>query len=200
LERVVDHQYFFDAMAVQQLQHFVFVRAFLDRDELVLARHDVAHRILGLLLETQVAAGDNADQLSVLHHRHAGDAVRAHDLHHVADRGVRHHRDRIADHPGFELFHQPHFGGLAFDRHVLVDDADAAGLRHRDREARLGHGVHGRGQHRNVQADVARQARGKIDVARQDVRVCGDERDVVESERFGEDAHAPLLGLVNAKL
>ncbi len=45
----------------------------------------------------------------------------------------------------------------ASDRHVLVDDADAAFLRDRDREARLGDRVH-RGRHdRQVQPDAARE-------------------------------------------
>ena len=77
----------------------------------------------------------------------------------------------------------------AFERHVLVDDADAAFLRHRDREARLGDGVH-RGRHdRHVEADGAGEVRGQVDVARQEVGVSGDEEDVVEGERFLENAH-----------
>ena len=44
--------------------------------------------------------------------------------------------------------------GLRLDGHVLVDDADAAFLRHGDGEARLGDGVHGGGHQRQVQADA----------------------------------------------
>ncbi len=47
------------------------------------------------------------------------------------------------------------FARLRVDRHVLVDDAHAAFLRHGDGEARLGHGVHGRRKHRQPETDVA---------------------------------------------
>jgi hypothetical protein len=63
LERVVHDQHFLDAVLVQQRQHLVFAGAFLDRDELVLARHDVAHRVLGPFLEAQVAIRHDADEL-----------------------------------------------------------------------------------------------------------------------------------------
>ena len=188
-KRIVDDQHLLDAVLVQQRQHFVLGSALLHRDQPLLARHDVLDRILGLLLEAQVAVGDDADELLAIDHRHAGDVVRARDLHDFADRGLRRHRDRIADHARFELLDQAHFGRLAFDGHVLVDDADAAGLRHRDGEARFGDGIHRRRDDRQVQADRAGQAGAKIDVARKYARKRGNERNVVEGESFGEDAH-----------
>src|SRR5688500_20021137 len=44
-------------------------------------------------------------------------------------------------------------------RHVLVNDADAAFLRERDREPRLGDGIHCRRDDRDVQAQGARELR-----------------------------------------
>src|SRR6185312_8161079 len=190
LERLVDHQYLLDAVLVQQAQDFILTCPLLHRDELFLARHDVAHRVFGFRLEAQIAAGDDADQTIAIDNRHAGNIVRAHDLHHLADRGFRPDRDRIADHASLELLHEAHFGGLLLDRHVLVDDADAAGLRHGDGEPCFGNRVHRGRDDRNVQTDVARELRGQADIARQDIRVRGDERNVVEGESFGKYAHA----------
>jgi hypothetical protein len=189
-ERVVDDQHLLDAMLVQQREHFVLGRTFLDRDQAFLARHDVAHRIVRLLLEAQIPVRHDADELFAVDDRHAGDIVAARDLHDLADRGVRTDRDRVADHARLKLLDQAHFGGLAFDRHVLVNDADAAALGHRDREARLGHRIHRGGHDRQVQADSAGQAGAEIDVARQHRRMGRHERNVVEGESFGEDAHA----------
>ena len=190
LEGVVDHQHLLDAVLVQQADDFVLGRTFLHRDQLVLAGHDVLHRIVGLLLEAQVAAGDDADQpVAFFHHRHTGDVVRARDVHDLADRGMRAHGDRVADHAGLELLHQPHFRGLAFDGHVLVDDADTAALRHGDGEPRLGHGIHGRRHQWNVEVDRAGQPGRSIDIARQDGGMGGDEIDVVVGQGLGEDAH-----------
>ncbi len=89
---VVDDQNLFDAELVQQLQHFVLAGALTHRHQLVLAGHDVAHRIFVLALETQVAAGDDADQLLVLDHRYAGDVVGAGET-------AALHRSRSADRP-----------------------------------------------------------------------------------------------------
>ena len=58
-----------------------------------------------------------------------------------------------------------------------------------DREAGLGDRVHRRGHERQVEADAAGQARRQVDLARQHVRVRGDEQDVVEGECFLDDAH-----------
>ena len=77
---------------------------------------------------------------------------------------------------------------LRLDGHVLVDDADAAFLRDRDREAVLGDGVHGGRDDRQVQADRARELRGEADFVRQDLRVGRHEQDVVESEGFLENS------------
>ena len=85
-ERIVDDEHFLDAVLVQQRQHFLFGSAFLDRDQTLLARHDVLDRIVRFLLEAQVAIGDDADELLAVDDRHAGDVVRARDLHDLADR------------------------------------------------------------------------------------------------------------------
>ena len=72
------------------------------------------------------------------------------------------------------FFTRADFAGLRLDGHVLVNDADAAFLRDGDGEARLGDRVHGGGEHRDVQADAARELGGEVRFARQDVRVSRD--------------------------
>ena len=71
VEAVVHHQHFLDPVPVQQLQHFLVGGAFAHGDEPILLGHDVADRIVELGLETHVAAGDDADQLTAIDHRHA---------------------------------------------------------------------------------------------------------------------------------
>jgi hypothetical protein len=86
------------------------------------------------------------------------------------------------------------FAGLGLDRHVLVHDADAAFLRHRDGQPGFGHRVHRRRHHRQADADIACELTGKIDLARQHVRARRNEQDVVEGQCFFEDTHgAPRL-------
>ena len=54
-----------------------------------LLRHHLVHRLVQVLLEAHVAAGDDADQLAALHHGDAVDAVLAHHLDHARQRRVR---------------------------------------------------------------------------------------------------------------
>ena len=98
-------------------------------------------------------------------------------------------RDRVEDHPALGPLHAIDFGRLAVDRHVLVDHADAAGARHRDRHLALGHGVHRRRDERDVQRNAAREARRGVDVLRVGDRMARHEQDVVERQRR-VDAHA----------
>jgi len=62
--------------------------------------------------------------------------------------------DGIHDHAAFTALDAVHLFGLPFDGHVAMDDSDAALLRQRDRQVRLRDGVHGGGDHRNVQCDL----------------------------------------------
>src|SRR5207237_546706 len=75
--------------------------------------------------------------------------------------------------------------GLAVHRHVLVDHPDAAFARHRDGHLRLGDGVHGGGDERNVEGKLAGEAGAGVDVARMDARVPRQQQHVVEREGDG---------------
>ena len=50
----------------------------------------------------------------------------------------------------------------ASGEHVAVDDADAALARQRNRQARLGHRVHGSRDDGNIQADIGGQLRADV--------------------------------------
>ncbi len=89
----------------------------------------------------------------------------------------------------FEALDLGHLGSLCPGRQVLVDDADAAFLRQRDRQATLGNGIHGGRKQGQIEGDVARQAGGEADIAGQDLRMGGDEQDVVERQGFLQNAH-----------
>ena len=188
LEGFVDHQHFLDAVLVQQRQHFLVAGAFAHGDQAILLGHDVMDRIVELGLEAHVAAGDDADQPTAIDDRHAGDVARPRELEHFTDGGVGADRERFFDDPGLELLHLRDLCRLLFQGQVLVDDADAAELRHRNGEAGLGHGVHRRRNNRQVQTQAVCEPGGEGDVLGQDGRVRGDERDIVVRERFSLDA------------
>jgi hypothetical protein len=81
--------------------------------------------------------------LAALDHRQAGKLVLAGQIQHLAHRHVGRDGDRVLEHSRFEALDLGHLGRLGARRQVLVHDADAALLGQGDRQARLGHGIHG---------------------------------------------------------
>ena len=81
-----------------------------------------------------------------------------------------------------------HFTGLGVGGQVLVDDPDAAScamaMARRDSVT-----VSMAADKRDVQGDVARQARGQGSVARQDLGIRRHQQHIVEGERFLYETH-----------
>jgi hypothetical protein len=75
--------------------------------------------------------------------------------------------------------------GLLLDGEVAMDDAHAALLGHGDGEAGLGDGIHGCGEQRGVQRDVAGELGLSADLGGDDIAVCGNEKYIVEGKSFG---------------
>jgi hypothetical protein len=186
---IVDHQQLLDAMLVQHPLRLVLADALAHRDQ-VFVRHQFGNLLAHVGGETNVAVGQDTDQLArhalagARHHRDAGDAVILHQAQCVGERSVRRNGQRIDHHAGFILLDLTHLGGLAVDIEIAVDHADAAGLRHGDRHPRFGHGVHRRGDNRNVQRNGAGDAGADIGFGRQDVGEAGLQQHVIECVGF----------------
>jgi hypothetical protein len=136
---------------------------------------------------SSLAAGDDADQLATLDHRHAGDVTGAGELEDFGDRGLWADGERLLDHAGLELLDRGDLRRLGLHAHVLVDDADAAQLRHGNGQARFADGVHRGRQDRQANGQVAGEAGRERDVLGQDNRMRRDERNVVEGQCFSLD-------------
>ena len=92
--------------------------------------------------------------------------------------------DRVHDHAGLGALDLVDLGGLRLDREVLVDDAEAALLRHGDREARLGDRVHRGRDDRDVQPDLGASGCVRRSTSRGwTSRVGREQEDVVERQR-----------------
>src|SRR6185437_13966986 len=90
----VDDQYFLDAMPVKESEHLFFRRILPDGDEALLWRHHTGYRRIELLLEAQVAMGDDANGLFADYDRHSRDATRAREIEYLADGHRGRYRDR----------------------------------------------------------------------------------------------------------
>src|SRR5262249_42926879 len=79
-------------------------------------------------------------------------------------------------------------GRLPQQRHVLVDDADAAFLGQSDGQFALGYGVHRRRHNRNVNPDVSGKLCADINFTRYDLAVGWLKQDIVEGDALVSDA------------
>ena len=133
------------------------------RDQTLLS-HQLRDALLGVIGEAHIAVGQDADQLSVaaLDHRDARDLVFRHQAQRIGERLVGMDDEWVNHHAGLELLDLADLVGLALDRHVAVDDAEAAGLRHRDGKRRFGNCVHCRRDQGYAELDRAGQASSGI--------------------------------------
>ena len=170
-----------------------WVDALAHRDQPVLG-HQLGDGLLRVGGEADVAIGQDADELALvalrpaLDHRNAGDGIMLHQRQRVGQRLVGEDRDRVGDHARFELLHEPDLGGLLVGLEVAVDHAEAAGLRHGDRHPGFRHGVHRRGDDRQVQRNGLGQLRADVDIRRHDIGGAGFEQHVVEGEAVANQA------------
>src|ERR1700735_377607 len=111
---------FFDAMQLQDSFGCFESGAHGNRDEIIF-RHHVAHRLIQIALETQIAIRENADQLLAARYRKARDAVLGHDVERLAHGDFRRDRHRINDHAAFRALHFVYFLDLPLDGHIVMD-------------------------------------------------------------------------------
>ena len=191
-ERTIDHQHAFKAMLMHQLLGFVERRAFADGHESLARRHDRGHRLIEAGFETKVAVGHDTDHLPTHDHRQTRDAVLARDVDDIAHRHVRGDRNGIAHDSRLEALDASHFSRLLGGGKILVNDADSAFLGDRDRKPRLGDGIHRGGHQRDIQGDATCQPGRQRGITGKDVGERGNEKDVVEGQRFLGKSHGRL--------
>ena len=182
---LVDDQQLLDAVLVQEALGLLAGDALAHGDQLV-PGHQLGDRLARVAGKAHVAVGQDADQLAraALDHRDAGDLVIGHQPQRVGQRLVGVDRDRVDHHPGLEFLDLADFVRLLVDRHVAVDDADPAGLRHRDRERAFGHRVHRRRDQRDAELDLAGDAGAGVGLAGQDAGCRRDQHHVVKGQRL----------------
>ena len=189
VEVLVDDENALEAVFVHQTLGVIKARAFLHGHEAIARGHDFAHRGFHAGFKAKVTVGDHAENATAFDHGHAADAVFLAHTDHVADEHVGADGDRVAHDARFMALDLGHFGGLLLGGQILVNDADAAFLRHRDGQIGFGHGVHGGRDHRKIQGDFAGQAGAKLNVAGEDFGVGGDEQNVVKGECLLQETH-----------
>lgn len=192
-EVVGDDENAFEAVLVHELLGFLEAGAFVDGDETIARSHDFADRSGHAGFKAKVAVGDHAEDAVVgVDDWETGDAVFAGESDYVGDDHVRADGDRFADDAGFMALDLGYFESLLFSGHVLVDEADAAFLSEGDCKLGFGNGVHGGGNHWNVDAQIARQLSLENRVTWENFGVGWNEQNVVESKCLLKETHNNL--------
>ena len=113
----------------------IFAGDILPHRDKAVPGHQLGDRLARIVGESHVAVSQDSSQPTgaALDDRDAGDFMVGHQPQRIGETLVRVDRDRVDHHAGLEFFDLADFVGLLFNRHIAVDDADSAGLRHRDR-------------------------------------------------------------------
>src|SRR5580704_14297908 len=185
VEVLIDDEKFFDTMLLQDFFGLIEGGANRNGDEIVLGHH-LANELAVIFFEAQVAIGENAGEARAAGDGQAGDAVLGHDLEGLANGDIRRNGDGVDDHTGFGALDTIDFFRLAVERHIAMNDADAALPGDADGEARFRDGVHGGGSERNVEGEFTGEIRGGVDVGGKDGRAARLEEHVVECKTFGD--------------
>ena len=187
VSRFVDEREFFDLVRREDLQRFRVRRSDVARDEIVL-RHDLADLSVHVGKEAHVAVCDDADEDVVfVDDRHARDLVFSHQRLGFVNVVVWAERKRIRYNAVLTSLYPLDLVRLHRDGHVLMNDADAAFARHRDRHSRFGNGVHRARHYRRVEHDFVRKSRSEIYHVGRHFALRRDEQHVVKRDAFFEE-------------
>ena len=190
----VDDDELLDAVLVQKPPRLFLADALADGDDF--ARHQFGDRLTRVGGEAHVAVGEDADQRARLAVRppvddgDAGNAVALHQRQRVGERRVGEDGDGIDHDAAFVALDLAHLLRLLVVAEIAVDDADAAGLGHRDGEAAFRHRIHRRGDDRQIEPNGASEPSGDVDVAWQHHRVSRPQQHVVEREALSDFEYA----------
>ena len=125
----------FDLVAAERFLRF-FQRGPLAADNEIFARHKLANLAVHVGLKLHIAVGDDADELAgLVHDGNAGNAELGAELVRVAQRVLRGKEKRVGDDAVLAALDEIDLFRLLLDRHVFMDDADAALARDGDRHA-----------------------------------------------------------------
>ncbi len=123
---IVDHQQLFDPALMKEAAGFLLPGTQRHSCE-VFGRHQFANRLVRVLGETDIAVGEDTDQLAALvRDGNAADAVERHQFLRLPQRGAGRDGDRIDHHAAFEALHRAHGSALLVDFQIAVEDADPA--------------------------------------------------------------------------
>ncbi len=179
---VVDHQQLFDSACMEQPTRLILPGAQRHGRE-VLAGHQLGYELARVLGETDVAIGEDADQLARrFGDRNTRDAVARHQRLRVGQRRVGRDSDGVHHHAAFVTLHRADGGRLLLNGQIAMEHPQPPKLRHHDRHVGLSHSIHRGRQDRDIEADLLGYLRPRVCHAGEHLRFGGLEEHVVKGK------------------
>ncbi len=170
----VDNGQFLDTVFLKYLLGFLQTRAFGRSDEFFVG-HELLDFAIEILFKDYVAVGQNThDLLSLVDNNDAGDRILVHQILDQPDRRFFINGYRVHDHTALGALHLLDFGLLLLDRHVFVDNPDAAFLGKGNCHRRFGDRIHCCTDNRYVQFDISGEFCCNTTFVGQDFRILRD--------------------------
>ena len=139
----VNNQNLLDTVFAQQVTNFIFIHTLFNRHQTIFRCHDGSNRCIQMIFKTQVAAGDDTNQIIFgINNRETGHPVALLQGFGICQGLIRFQGDRVVDNTGHKAFDAPHLLGLFFGVKVLMDNTHPTGLGHGNGHARLCHRIH----------------------------------------------------------
>ncbi|CSA79725.1 Uncharacterised protein [Vibrio cholerae] len=155
LELIIHHQNFFNTRFVHFFLHFCTRCTFFDCREALFWRHHSSHRFGEISNEANVTASDYTNQFIVFSdNRETRKTVVMGKFHNISNGLFWTDSDRVSHHTRFKDFHLVNLSRLLFNRHILVNKANAAFLSQSDRKTCFRNSIHRRRNHRDVQRNI----------------------------------------------
>ena len=158
---------------MQQGTHLVGVSSLFNRYQSLFGGHHRGDRSIHIRGETNIATGDNTDQVIFVEDGNTGDIIGFGKGMKISQSGCSLKSEGVFNHTTFIFFNCPDLFGLLLDGHALVDNADTAFLGKGNGQTRLGHSIHGRGNQRDIHGNTAGQLGRCIYIFGCNLRVAG---------------------------
>ncbi len=179
----VHNRQFFNPVLFQNISGLVD-RCTGRRGDQVFGRHNLFNRPGKILLKAQIAVSKYTHQTIVHRNRHAGNMITRHQFQGVFNGVLRRKKNRINNNTMLRAFNPVNLSRLLFNRHIFMNNANAALSGNGNRHTRFGNRIHAGAHQRNIQPDMTGKACANIHLVWQHTRFCRYQQHIIKSQAF----------------
>ena len=147
--------------------------------------HYFGNGSIEILEETKVTVGKDTHQLALaVNNGHTGDLVLAHKLVSLGNQLVSGQGEGVNDNAVLGALDLIYLVALLFDRHILVDDTNAAFTCNGDSHLSFRYSIHCGSDDRGIKVNIPCKPCSKVDHIGCYIGFCGDKKNIIEGKSF----------------